>query len=154
MPAPLSLTLASPGLRRYENQDILLHGGYSRSGPAPGGTLGAGFAVFDKALMTGDQPDASAKLGDVELFLLLPQMSLFHGLIRIEVLPHLRRRGIGRRLVEAIAATTPDGALKIYDIKEAALKFWVALGCSFQPRPPAWDAIFRLTPGPTTTTPA
>lgn len=140
----MTCSIASSGLRQYSNDDILLLGGYSRSGSTPDGTVGAGFMVFDmRQLAVGDPPD-DARLGKVELFLLQPQLQQIHGLVNIEVLPALRRRGIGRRVVEAIAATAPDTTLKIYDIQQDAVPFWIRLGCTFHPRPPTWDASFRL----------
>lgn len=146
MPSPMSLQIVQAGLRQYKNEDILLLGGYSRSGSTPPGTVGAGFAAFDARLLTAGETAQSAKLGDVEVFLLQPQLQLFHGLVNIEVQPDLRRRGIGRRIVSSIAATAPDCLLAIYDIQQPAVPFWIRMGCTFHPRPPAWDAHFRLRP--------
>jgi len=144
MPSPMSLQIVQTGLRQYQNEDILLLGGYSRSGSTPPGTVGAGFAAFDAQRLAAGEAPQSAKLGDVEVFLLQPQLRLFHGLVNIEVHPHLRRRGIGRRIISSIAATAPEGLLTIYDIQEPAVPFWIRMGCTFHPRPPAWDAHFRL----------
>lgn len=144
------MTMLASGLRQYANADILLLGGYSRSGDAPEGTIGAGFAAYDRRRMTGDMPEETAKLGTVEIFLIPPQLRLFHGLVRIDVVPALRRQGNGRRIIEALAATAPDEQLRIYDVQQDALAFWIQLGCTFQARPPAWDALFRLAaPQPT-----
>jgi len=142
----MSLQIVQAGLRHYQNEDILLLGGYSRSGNTPPGTVGAGFAAFDAQRLAAGESAESAKLGTVELFLLRPQLRLFHGLVNIEVRPQLRLRGIGRRIVSSIAATAPDCLLTIYDIQEPAVPFWIRMGCTFRPRPPAWDAHFRLRP--------
>lgn len=140
----MACKLVQRGLRQYENEDILLLGGYHRAGSTPSGTIGAGFTAFDVRQLVAGVPADSAKLGTVELFLPQQQMQLFHGLVNIEVCASLRRQGIGRRIVQSIAATAPDRRLKIYDVQAAALRFWVQLGCTFQPRPPAWDAYFTL----------
>jgi len=144
MTATLTCSIAPSGLRQYANDDILLLGGYSRSGSTPDGTVGAGFIVFDARQIAAGIPSDDARLGKVELFLIRPQLQLVHGLINIEVLTALRRQGVGRRIVQAIAATAPDARLKIYDIQQAAVPFWIRLGCAFHPRPPTWDAYFSL----------
>jgi hypothetical protein len=143
----MSLQIVQAGLLQYKNEDILLLGGYSRSGSTPPGTVGAGFAAFDARRLAAGETSQSAKLGDVEVFLLQPQLQLFHGLVNIEVQPNLRLRGIGRRIISSIAATAPDCLLMIYDIQESAVPFWIRIGCTFHPRPPAWDAHFRLQSG-------
>jgi len=144
MPATLTCSINPSGLRQYTNGEILLLGGYSRSGSTPDGTVGAGFVVFDASRMAAGAPSDDARLGKVELFLIQPHLQLVHGLVNIEVCAELRLRGIGRRIVEAIAATAPDQRLKIYDIQQDAVPFWIRLGCAFRPRPPAWDAYFSL----------
>lgn len=140
----MTCSIVPSGLRQYANDDILLLGGYSRSGSTPDGTVGAGFIAFDARQIAAGMTLDSARIGTVELFLIKPQLERIHGLINIEVCPALRRRGIGRRIVEAIAATAPDTRLKIYDIQQDAVLFWIRLGCAFHPRPPAWDGYFSL----------
>ena len=143
----LSYRATDNGLREYGNEAILLAGGFLRTGLTPPGTIGAGFVVFDRASLNAGRRPEACHLGKVEIFLLADRLALVHGLVNIEVHDTLRRRGIGRTIVQSIAATTPEGRLEIYDIQADALGFWVSLGCSFRPRPPAWDATYTLPSG-------
>jgi len=53
--------------------------------------------------------------------------SQVEGLVNIEVLPEFRNQGVGKRLVSALDASSPDG-LKLYDIQEEARGYWEKLG--------------------------
>ena len=53
--------------------------------------------------------------------------SQVEGLVNIEVLPEFRGQGVGKRLVSALDASSPDG-LKLYDIQEEARGYWEKLG--------------------------
>jgi len=138
----LTYRATSNGLREYGNSVFRLSGGFLRAGGTPRGTVGAGFVVFDVPSLNAGQPAETCHLARVEIFLLADRPMLIHGLINIEVHEPLRRHGIGTRLVQSLAATTPGGQLEIYDIQADALSFWVKLGCSFHPRPPAWEATY------------
>ena len=57
--------------------------------------------------------------------------------------------GIGRRVAEALAASSPEG-LKVYDIKRSAVPFWRKMGCQVEKgvlRPGYFDGAFPA-PGP------
>jgi hypothetical protein len=72
------------------------------------------------------------------------------GLINIEINKDLRGQGLGKRVVDALAASSPDG-LRLYDIQEKARGYWERLGAiDFKKRPggPYLDAALPPPPKP------
>jgi hypothetical protein len=72
------------------------------------------------------------------------------GLINIEINKELRGQGLGKRVVDALAASSPDG-LRLYDIQKKARGYWERLGAiDFKKRPggPYLDAVLPPPPKP------
>jgi hypothetical protein len=127
----------------FSNEEFLLFGELAPSPAAPAEPVTATYAVFDARMLAAGSSRAEAALGRVELSV-YPRSMLIEGLSRMEISAGRRQRGAGRRLIQSLAATAPDFQLNIYDIRPPALDFWIALGCSFQPRPGGWDASYIL----------
>jgi hypothetical protein len=130
-------------IAEFSSEDFLLSGNVVPDIVTRAETIAASYAVFDARLMASGVGKAEAALGRVEL-VLYQRSLLIEGLSRMEIAPGRRQRGAGRRLIQALAATAPDCRLNVYDIRPAALDFWIALGCSFRPRPGGWDGSYVL----------
>jgi hypothetical protein len=135
--------LAASSASEFANAEFVLAGGIMPGVAVASNTVAASYAVFDAALLASGTERAEAALGRVEIFL-YPRSLLIEGLNRMEIANGRRQRGAGRRLIQALAATAPDFRLNIYDIRPAALDFWIALGCTFRPRASGWDASYIL----------
>jgi hypothetical protein len=135
--------LAARGAGEFSNEDFLLVGGFSSDAASANETVAGSYAVFDARLLAAGGSRADAALGRIEIFL-HPRSLLIEGLSRMEIPPGRRQRGAGRRLIQALAASAPEFRLNIYDIRPPALDFWIALGCSFRPRPGGWDGSYVL----------
>jgi len=135
--------LAACSAAEFANAEFVLVGGVTPGIATASSTVAASYAVFDATLLAGGADRAAAALGRVEIFL-YPRSLLIEGLNRMEIANGRRQRGAGRRLIQAMAATAPDFKLNIYDIRPAALDFWIALGCTFRPRQSGWDASYAL----------
>ena len=130
----------------FSNADYLLVRGIAADAAAVPNTIACSYAVFDARRLAAGCARPDAALGRVEISL-FPRSLLIEGLYRMEIATARRQRGAGRRLIQALAATAPEFQLNIYDIRPAALDFWIALGCSFRPRPGGWDAVYALPIG-------
>jgi len=138
--------LSASSAAEFSNEEFLLVGGLVPDAVAAASPVAASYAVFDAVMLAAGTSRTDAALGRVEVFV-FPRTLLVDGVSRMEIVTGRRQRGAGRRLIQALAATAPDYQLNIYDIRPAELDFWIALGCSFRPRPGGWDASYGLPAG-------
>jgi hypothetical protein len=136
-----SLCASTPA--EFANSEFLLVGGTLADSIAAANAVAGSYAVFDATRLAKGAARAEAALGRIEI-LLYPRSLLIDGLSRMEIASERRQRGIGRRLIQSLAATTPEFELNIYDIRPASLDFWIALGCNFRRRPGGWEASYIL----------
>lgn len=127
----------------FANSEFLLVGGTLADSIAAANAVAGSYAVFDAKRLAKGAARADAALGRIEI-LLYPRSLLIDGLSRMEIAGERRQRGVGRRLIQSLAATTPEFELNIYDIRPASLDFWIALGCHFRRRPGGWEASYIL----------
>jgi|GEM_PF-3760591 hypothetical protein len=140
--------LSAKSAAEFSNEEFLLIGGVSSDTGVGSNTACGSYAVYDARLLAAGSVRSDAVLGRVEISL-YPRSLLIEGLNRMEIASRRRQRGAGRRLIQALAATAPDFQLTIYDIRPAALDFWIALGCTFKPcaEGEGWDACYSLPAG-------
>lgn len=118
----------------WSGPDVRLVGGFETAGWRPEGLRRLRFlCVGVPELFGADREDAA--LGHVELFVDEGVPPSIRGLVAIEVRADRRRRGIGTRIVDAVAEACQD-RLAVYSITERALGFWRALGV--EPDPENW----------------
>lgn len=134
MSARMVFQQAGFGLTQFSNKDIAIAGGVRTGKQGTEGTARLKYAVYDRRLIARGVPAQEAEVGSVEINV-LPETGDIEGLVDITLKRAFRGLGIGRRVVEAIAATSPDG-LRIYDIKPGARAFWQKIGCVVGPKQP------------------
>jgi hypothetical protein len=138
--------LVARSIAEFFSEDFLLSGTAMPDIVPRAETITAGYAVFDARLLATGADRTEAALGRVEL-VIYQRSLMIEGLSRMEIASGRRQRGAGRRLIQALAATAPDFRLNIYDVRPAALDFWIALGCTFRPCPGGWDGCYVLPTG-------
>lgn len=120
----------------WQGSDIRLVGGFSTFGFRPPGLERRRFLCLGvPELSTGPREDAL--LGHVEVFVRPMPEPLVEGLVVISVPDDRRRRGYGRRIVDAVRHIAP-GPLTIHGITEQAVPFWEAMGAQIDA--PTWSA--------------
>lgn len=122
------------GMTQFANDDIALAGGARTGRKSTAGTVMLRYTAYDARQILAGIPAAQAEVGFVEINV-RPDDGTIEGLVKLEVAKGLRGQGIGRRIVEAIAATSPEG-LKVYDIKASAIGFWQSVGCEVADKRP------------------
>jgi hypothetical protein len=144
--------LAAKSAAEFSNEEFLLVGGIKPDVAIGSAIAAASYAVYDARLLASGTIGPEAALGRVEISL-YPRSLQIEGLNRMEIATGRRQRGAGRRLIQALAATAPDFQLAIHDIRPAALDFWIALGCTFQPRSEGREGRYTLPAGLRSTAP-
>ncbi len=120
------------GLDGWDNGDVAIVGVIREHGNNPVGKMRCKFAAYDlaKARQTGEKADEVAQLvlvvnlgdgGDEK-----PSIDKF---ININVTKHLRKMGIGRRIVNA-ALEAAAGDMEICDIEKNSKGFWLKAGAT------------------------
>lgn len=120
------------GLSQFYNDDVVLAGGIRTGKPGTEGTARLKYTAYDRRAMNRGIPAQEAELGTLEINV-RPHDGSIEGLVDLTIKRALRGQGFGRRVVEAVAATSPEG-LKVYDIKASARGFWAAVGCEIAPK--------------------
>lgn len=118
------------GMFAMQNPDVAIVGGM-RSGNSRAGLTRLKFMIYDlrgvEGQLQGDEWD-EREAGFVELFVHDGTKNV-EGLVNIELKPAMRRSGIGRVTIQALADTFDD--LRIYDIQQKAVPFWRKMGATF-----------------------
>lgn len=124
------------GLIAADNDKIILAGGL-RSGNSSANLTRRKYAIHDKEMwtqllgegMSANDAQDNSQVGLVELFIKDGEEVNFGvtGLVNIEVNKEHRKKGIARKVVDAIRHTTGQ-ELGIFDIKKAACSTWRKLG--------------------------
>lgn len=134
------------GMGQFHNGDVALVGGARTGKLGTPGTARLRFDVYDLAMMVAGTPAEGCKVGSVEINQ-RPfdegEVPDIEGLVDITLLPGSRGRGIGRRVAEALAASSAEG-LHVYDIKRKAVDFWRAVGCDVTPGTRAGQVVGRF----------
>jgi len=125
------------GLGQWSGEDIILAGGTRCPGFYGEGLARLRFDAYGVPELAASGNDhRKARVAVVELVCdVTGDEPRVVSLISIEVPRELRRRGYGRRVVEAVAGLAPDG-LRITDIRRAADGFWLRMGVEMPPRVP------------------
>lgn len=136
------------GLGQFTNGDVALVGGFRTGKLGTPGTMRLLFGIYDIPLMNSGAPGGLSKMGSVEINM-LPcdpgETPDIEGLVDITLSPGCQGRGLGRRVVEALAASSAEG-LRIYDIKRKAVPFWKAVGCNVVPATRAGGLVGSFEP--------
>lgn len=139
------------GMFGWENDDVAIAGGMRDNGHHPAGKMRCIFMAYDKAKAVLEQKTAVevaklvlvVNLGDGEN--VHPTVDKF---INIEIPKHLRRQGLGRRIVAGVLEAAADD-LEICDIKKSARGFWAKVGAQdFLARSGLVNATIRRGPEP------
>jgi GNAT superfamily N-acetyltransferase len=118
------------GMTQFANESIVLAGGMRSDKQGTRRTSRLRYDIYDRLLIAAGTPAVEAKVGKLEINV-RPGGDV-EGIVDIKIAPAIRRGGIGRRVIEALAASSADG-LRVYDIKKAAVGFWRKVGCEFAP---------------------
>jgi GNAT superfamily N-acetyltransferase len=115
------------GLISAQNDEIILNGGLS-SGNSPSNLTCRRYSIYDKEIWSNETQD-NVKVGFVDLFVKDGEESSFGvaGLANIEVNQKYRKKGIARKVVDAILHTTGQ-SLEIFDIQKEYTSTWRKLG--------------------------
>ena len=126
MAIPMKFSHQGFGMTQFAGEDIVLAGGMRSDKPGTPGTARLRYAVYDRAKIGAGTPAEQCMVGKIEVNV-RPDGDI-EGVVNLEIAKPLRRQGIGRRVVRAVAATSAEG-LRVYDIKASAAKFWRQMGC-------------------------
>lgn len=116
------------GMSSYQNDDILLTGGF-RSGNSDSEHTRLKYIVYDIKGLSKEEFNATPtdhELGFVEVFV-LDSSGKIDGLVNIELKTKFRKGGYGKKILQSLIKTT-GGKLKIFDIKANAIPFWKKVG--------------------------
>lgn len=121
------------GFIQFENDDILIYGGFRVKGPSSSDFIRLAFHALDRTTLDTAGQEAS-KLAYLELTLDRADPPRVLELVRIDVPKAKQRQGHGERVVAAVAGATQGGELKIIDIKKSAIGFWKKMGVEINER--------------------
>ena len=129
----LRFTRGAFGLTQYENGDVALAGGVRTGRLGTPGTERLRYGVYDVRMIEAGLSHEQAQVGEAEINV-VPETGGIEGVVNLKLAPRHRGLGIGRRVVEALAASS-DAGLRVYDVKKAAAPFWRKLGCELSKAP-------------------
>ena len=119
------------GMTSYQNDEILLAGGY-RSGNSDTEHTRLKYMAYDIKNVSAEDFQADQEkynVGYVEVFV-KDSNGEIDGLVNIHLGTKNRKAGTGKRIIQSLMKTV-KGDLKIFDIKKSAIPFWKKMGVVF-----------------------